>query len=219
MLQNFLSYIGSGTLITIAVTLVALPMGMLVGLVFALVHIYGGKAPTRVMTVYSTLMRGILPIGRLFSLYFVIAGSINLSAFWAGSISLGIAGSAYLLEIFRGALLSVGAGQMMAARAIGMRRTEAICYVVLLLAFRYAIPPWSNEASIVLLKSTAIAFLIAAPDLMTKAKGIAARTYDPIGTYVAVAVVYLLVVGLLSEALKFLERRAKIPGLEVESSS
>ena len=61
-----------------------------------------------------------------------------------------------------------------------------------------------------------MAFLIAVPDLMTKAKAIAAQTYDPIGTYLAVALVYLVMVFALNELLKFLERRARIPGFEME---
>jgi polar amino acid transport system permease protein len=67
-----------------------------------------------------------------------------------------------------------------------------------------------------LLKSTAVAFLIAVPDLMTKAKAVAAQTYDPIGTYLAVAVVYLVMVFILNELLKYLERRTRIPGFEME---
>ena len=147
----FSLYIGSGTIVTIGVTLVALPMGSILGLIFALLHIYGGKAHHRlIMTVYSTLMRGVPPIVLLFILYFIIAGSINLSPFWAGSIALGIISSAYQQEIFRGALLSVSSGQMMAARAVGMSRWIAIRNVILPQALRIAIPPWSNEASIVL---------------------------------------------------------------------
>jgi len=104
---------------------------------------------------------------------------------------------------------------MMAGRSIGLSRWNTIRYVILPQALRLAIPSWSNEP-ISLLKSTAIAFLIAVPDLMTKAKVIAARTYDPIGTYLAVAVVYLAAVALLSELLKYLERRVRIPGMELE---
>ncbi len=166
MLQNFIFYIGMGTVVTIGVTLVALPMGAILGLAFALLHIYGGKALSRLMTVYSTVMRGIPPLVLLFILYFIIAGSINISPFWAGSIALGIVSSAYQMEIFRGALLSVGGGQMMAARAIGMSRWKAIRYVVLPQALRLAIPPWSNEASIVL-KNSSLVYALGVPEILT----------------------------------------------------
>jgi polar amino acid transport system permease protein len=60
-------------------------------------------------------------------------------------------------------------------------------------ALRLAIPAWANEP-VSLLKATAVVFLIAVPELMAQAKGIAARTYDPIGAYIAVSIVYLVVV-------------------------
>ena len=62
-----------------------------------------------------------------------------------------------------------------------------------------------------------MAFLIAVPDLMTKAKAIAVQTYDPIGAYLAAAVLYLVMVFLLDQFLKWLERTTRIPGLELES--
>ncbi len=103
----------------------------------------------------------------------------------------------------------------MAGRAIGMSRGKTILYIILPQALRLVIPAWSNEP-ISLLKSTAVAFLIAVPDLMTRAKAIAVKTYDPIGSYLAAAVVYLLMVFALGEVLKYLERRARIPGFEFE---
>ena len=156
MLSNIFSYVVQGTAITIGVTLIALPFGLLIGLVMALVHTYGGKVLNRIATAYSLLMRGVPPIVLLFILYFIISGSINLSPFWAGSISLGIVSSAYQMEILRGAMLAVGGGQMTAARAVGMSRMQAIQFIVLPQALRIAIPPWSNEASIVLKDSSLV---------------------------------------------------------------
>jgi polar amino acid transport system permease protein len=110
-MSNFFIYIAQGTAITVGVTLVALPFGLLLGLFMALVHTYGRKVLGRIATAYSLLMRGVPPIVLLFILYFVLSGAINLSPFWAGSLSLGIVSSAYQMEILRGALLAVGAGK------------------------------------------------------------------------------------------------------------
>jgi polar amino acid transport system permease protein len=162
------------------------------------------------MTVYSTVMRGIPPIVLLFILYFVIAGSINLSAFWAGSISLGVVSSAYQLEIFRGALLSVGAGQMMAARAIGMKRMDAIRYVVLPQAFRYAIPPWSNEASIVL-KDSSLVYALGVPEILRRAQQLSATTQQPFLAYGTAALIYFILVFTTNRLLDLLDRRTRIP--------
>jgi len=210
MLQNFLIYIGSGTAITIGVTLAALPMGLIIGLIFALLHVYGGKGLSRLMTIYSTVMRGVPPIVLLFILYFIIAGSINLSPFWAGSISLGVISSAYQLEIFRGALQSVSSGQMMAGRAIGMSRWLAVRYVVLPQALRLAIPPWSNEASIVL-KDSSLVYALGVPEILRRAQQLSATTQQPFLAYGAAAVIYFILVFSANRLLDLLERRTRIP--------
>lgn len=210
MLQNFILYIGSGTIVTIGVTLVALPMGTILGLIFALLHIYGGKALRRIMTIYSTLMRGVPPIVLLFILYFIIAGSINISPFWAGSIALGIISSAYQQEIFRGAFLSVSSGQMMAARAIGMSRWLAVRHVLLPQALRIAIPPWSNEASIVL-KDSSLVYALGVPEILRRAQQLSATTQQPFMAYGTAALIYFILVFTTNRLLDQVEKRNRIP--------
>ncbi len=72
MLIEFIRYIAAGTATTLAVTLVALPLGLVIGLIFALLHVYGGRVLMQLMRLYSTLMRGMPPILLLFILYFII---------------------------------------------------------------------------------------------------------------------------------------------------
>ena len=210
MLQNFIIYIGSGTAVTVSVTLAALPMGIVLGLSFALLHIYGGKWLSRLMTVYSTLMRGVPPIVLLFILYFIIAGSINISPFWAGSIALGWVSSAYQMGIFRGALLSVGGGQMLAARAIGMSRWTAVRYVVLPQALRLAIPPWSNEVSIVL-KDSSLVYALGVPEILRRAQQLSATTQQPFLAYGTAALIYFILVFTTNRLLDHLEQRTRLP--------
>jgi len=81
---------------------------------------------------------------------------------------------------------------------------------------RLALPSWSNEP-ISLLKTTAIVFLIAVQDLMAEAKRAATTTFDFVGTYLAVALVYLAMVFALDALSKFLERKTKIPGMDIET--
>jgi polar amino acid transport system permease protein len=130
-------------------------------------------------------------------------------------LCMGLNSGAYQAEYLRGALLAVGDEQMMAGRAIGMSRMRTIRYVILPQALRLVIPAWSTEP-ISLLKSTAVVFLSAVPDFMARAKAAAAQTYDPIGAYLSAAIIYLAVVFVIDASLKLLERRARIPGLELE---
>jgi polar amino acid transport system permease protein len=211
MMSNLFSYILQGTAITVGVTLVALPFGLLLGLLMALVHTYAGQLLNRVAAAYSLLMRGVPPIVLLFILYFILSGKlVNLSPFWAGSLSLGIASSAYQMEILRGALLAVGGGQMTAARAIGMSRLQSIRYVILPQALRLAIPPWSNEASIVL-KDSSLVYALGVPEILRRAQQLSATTQQPFLAYGTAALIYFVLVFATNRALDYLAERTKLP--------
>jgi len=207
---KFLQYIASGTAYTLAVTLVALPLGLIIGAIFSFLHVYGGKVLTRILTVYSTVMRGIPQIVLLFILYFTMSGAINLSPFWAGSISLGIVSSAYQMEIIRGAILSVSGGQMMAARALGLSKVQAIMHIILPQTIRLAIPPWSNEAAIVI-KDSSLVYALGVPEILRRAELISASSRQPFLAYTAAAVIYFLLVFVINRLLDALEKRMRIP--------
>jgi polar amino acid transport system permease protein len=146
----------------------------------------------------------------LFILYFIVSGSINLSPFWAGSISLGIVSSAYQMEIVRGAILSVSGGQMMAARAIGMSKNQAIRHVILPQTLRLAIPPWSNEAAIVV-KDSSLVYALGVPEILRRAQLISASTQEPFLAYAVAALIYFLLVFITNRLLDALDRRLHIP--------
>lgn len=209
-LGRFVQYIALGTAYTVAVSVIALPMGLILGLLLSLMYVYGGKLLTRIMALYSTVMRGIPPIVLLFILYFMVSGSINLSPFWAGSISLGIISSAYQMEIIRGALLSVSGSQMMAARAIGMSKIGAIRYIIIPQAFRLAIPPWSNEAAIVI-KDSSLVYALGVPEILRRAQLISASTQQPFLAYITAGLIYFVLVFITSRLLDGLEKRVRIP--------
>ena len=207
---RFIQYIASGTAYTVGVSIISLPLGLILGLLFSLLYVYGGKFVVRVMSFYSTIMRGIPPIVLLFILYFVVSGNVNLSPFWAGSISLGIVSSAYQMEIIRGALLSVSGGQMMAARAIGMGKLQAIKNVIIPQAFRLAIPPWSNEAAIVI-KDSSLVYALGVPEILRRAQLISASSQQPFLAYITAGFIYFLLVFITNRLLDRLEKRVRIP--------
>ena len=207
---QFLSYIASGTVYTVGVTLIALPAGLLVGTILALLYVYGGKVAARVMNLYSTVFRGIPPLVLLFILFFAVTRGVNLSAFWAGSLSLGMVSSAYQMEIVRGALLSVSGDQLMAARAVGLSRLQAIRYVVLPQAVRLAIPPWSNEAAIVI-KDSSLVYALGVPEILRRAQLIGASSQRYLLAYLSAAIIYFLLVYATTRLLNNLEQKLSIP--------
>ncbi len=207
---KFFQYIASGAAYTVGVTLIALPFGLVLGLILSLLHVYGGKVFSRIMAFYSTIMRGIPPIVLLFILYFMVSGNINLSPFWAGSVSLGIVSSAYQMEIIRGALLSVSGSQMMAARSIGMSRMQAIQHIIIPQALRLAIPPWSNEAAIVI-KDSSLVYALGVPEILRRAQLISASTQEPFLAYITAGLIYFALVFITNRLLNRLEKRLAIP--------
>jgi len=207
---QFLSYIASGTVYTVGVTLIALPSGLLIGTILALLYVYGGKITAGIMNLYSTIFRGIPPVVLLFILFFAVSKGINLSAFWAGSLSLGVVSSAYQMEIVRGALLSVSGDQLMTARAVGLSRMQAIRSVVLPQAVRLAIPPWSNEAAIVI-KDSSLVYALGVPEILRRAQLIGASSQKYLLAYLSAAVIYFLLVFATTRLLTMLENKLAIP--------
>ncbi len=210
MFIDYAGYILSGVGITLAVTAVALPMGLLVGLALALVRIYGPSWAAALVSIYSTVMRGVPPVVLLFLLYFLMSGAINLSPFMAGSLALGIISSGYQLEIMRGALLSVSTGQMMAARALGMSRLEAIRHIILPQALRLAIPPWSNEVAN-LIKDSSLVYALGVPEILRRAQTVSAATQEFFLALGVAALIYFVLVFLANRLLDWLEVKTRIP--------
>lgn len=213
---RFLPDLLRGAGITLLLTAEGLTAGFVLGLLAAYARVYGSKFWRGLAVGYIELFRGTPLLMQLFIVYYGLPGlGITLSRELSAFLALGFNSGAYQAEYLRGSILAIGDGQMMAGRSIGMSRFQVIRYVILPQALRLAIPAWSNEP-VSLLKSTAVVFLIAVPELMAKAKSIAAQTYDPIGAYLAVAVVYLAIVYLLDAGLRWLERASRIPGFEMD---
>ena len=213
---RFLPDLVQGLLMTLWLSLQGLAAGFVLGMLAALARVYGGKFWRNVAVVYIELFRGTPLLVQIFLIYYGLPSlGITLSRELSAFLALALNSGAYQAEYLRGSILAIGDNQMMAGRSIGLSRWKTIRYVILPQALRLAIPAWSNEP-VSLLKSTAVVFLIAIPELMAKAKSIAARTYDPIGAYLAAAMMYLAAVYILIALLNWLERATRIPGFDME---
>jgi len=127
--------------------------------------------------------------------------------YWCAVIALTLNTAGYVAEIWRGAIQAVPAGEVEAARAIGMNAAVAYRRVILPRALRIALPAYGNEI-ILLLKGSALASTITLRDLTGMARTIIARTYTPVEIFITAGVIYLLLTFLFTRAFRQLERRA-----------
>ena len=203
-------YLLEGAGYTVAITAVALVIGFCVGLPLALTRVYGDKLASSLAAAYSTALRGLPALVVLFILFYGLSSVISLPAFIAGCLALGVCSSAYQMELLRGAIQSVGPGQMMAARALGMPRLQAIAVIVLPQALRLAIPAWSNEAAVVL-KDSSLVYAVGLAELLRRSQQVAARTYQPFLVYTLCAVIYFGLTFATNRSLDTVERAMRLP--------
>jgi polar amino acid transport system permease protein len=210
-----LPYLLQGALITLVLVAGALAVGFSLGLPMALGQVYGGKAARRLIGLYVWFFRGLPVLILLFLFYygFFSLFKLNLAAFPAAILVLGLRSAAYQSQIFRGSIQSLGQGQMLAARAMGMGTLRAIWYVILPQTLRVSIPSWSNEYCI-LLKDSAVTYAIGVMEILTRGNFIAVRTYQPMPVFLICAVIFIVLTYGGTRLLHEVERKVKIPGFE-----
>jgi polar amino acid transport system permease protein len=202
-----------GTIVTIELTLIAILIGFLIGIPVAMGRVYGNKFIYVLCTFFVEIIRGTPLLTQLFILYFGLPSvGIMLSPFTAAYIGMGINSGAYQAEYFRGAIQSVKREQLIAAYSIGMNQMQAIRHIILPQMLRLVIPSWSNEL-IYLVKYSSMAYMIQAPEIMSQGRAIASRTYRTFEVFIIVALIYLVLVSILSKFLDRIERKVRIPGL------
>lgn len=205
-----LPYLLQGALLTVAITLVALLSGFIIGLPLALLRVYGNKAAAGFARGYSVVLRGLPSLVVLFILFYGISSVVKIPAFLAGCIALGFCSSAYQMELLRGAIQSVGSGQLLAARALGMSQMQAITAIILPQALRLAIPSWSNEAAVVL-KDSSLVYAVGLAELLRRSQQVAARTYQSFIVYSLCALIYFGLTFLTNRGLDRAERVFRLP--------
>lgn len=181
----------SGLRLTVAVTVLALCLATLLGLLWALLRTSGIPALAGPVRIFVELLRGIPILVVLFYIYFVMPEiGIDLTAFQAGVIGLALTYSCYIGETFRAGIEAVDSGQVEAAKSIGMRRATAMRRVVLPQAFRIVVPPYANNM-IMLLKDSSQVSVISVAELTMQGKMLASSTFNNMTVFTLVALLYL----------------------------
>ena len=205
--QDFLPILLKGAVVTVEVTVLSFLLSSVIGLALALMRLSPIKAVSAAGATIVNIIRGLPIIVQLFYIYFVLPDiGIQLSAFQAGVIGLGIAYSAYQAENFRAGIEAVDPGQREAAQAMGMRGALIMRRVILPQAFRIALPPYGNTL-VMMLKDSSLVSTITVAEMTRAGQLIASSTFQNMTVYTLVALLYLVMSLPLVFGLRKLERR------------
>ncbi|RDE15260.1 MAG: polar amino acid ABC transporter permease [Candidatus Thorarchaeota archaeon] len=183
---------------TLALTLISLAFGFVVGTALALMRVYGPFELQLIAKGYEKIFRGIPLLVLLFIFgaallgWFMWAGSVIAALFVAAVFALALRSAAYQSELFRGSILSVDVGQMMAARSIGMTEMQATRHIILPQAFRLSLPGWTNEYAVVI-KDSSLASAIGVTEMLYQAQAFT-NTYPALflGIILVISIIYFI---------------------------
>ncbi|MDQ0033200.1 polar amino acid transport system permease protein [Variovorax boronicumulans] len=205
--QDFLPILLQGAVVTVQVTVLSFLLSSALGLGLALMKLSPVRAIAWTGAVIVNVIRGLPIIVQLFYIYFVLPEfGVQLTAFQAGVIGLGIAYSAYQAENFRAGIEAVDPGQREAAQAMGMRSALIMRRVILPQAFRIALPPYGNTL-VMMLKDSSLVSTITVAEMTRAGQLIASSTFQNMTVYTLVALLYLLMSLPLVYGLRRLEKR------------
>ncbi len=194
--------------VTLKITLISLVFATILGLITCFMAISSKKSLRFIATCYIDLIRGTPLLVQAFFVYFGITQALNfrLTADIAGIITLSLNAGAYLSEIFRSGILAIDKGQMEAARSLGLPYSRAMQKIIMPQAIRIVVPSLVNQF-IITLKDTSILSVIGMRELTQTGKLIVSVNFESFKIWTMVAIMYFLLIWLLSKLSKIIERR------------
>lgn len=220
VILNALPYILQGSVVTLITVIGSLALGFCIGLPLAVLQVYGPSFIRRLIGVYVWFFRGMPILLLLFLFYFGLFEVIglNLSTITASCLVLGHGERGLPVPDFPRLHRDAPGGPVPRGRALGMESTgQAIRHIVLPQALRLSIPGWSNEFSI-LLKDSALCFVLGTPEIMARTHFVASRTYEHLPLYITAGLLYFGITLVGVHILRVLERKVHIPGYAVSGS-
>lgn len=216
--QNRWTFFTNGLKITFIVTIGALILGIIIGLIVAVIRtshdsIYKPNGFLKLLNglckCYLAVIRGTPMMVQLLIMGFVImVPKEEIGMIFCGIVTLGINSGAYVAEIARSGLQSVDKGQMEAGRSLGLSYMQTMSKIVVPQAIKNILPALGNEM-ITLLKDTSLVSVIALRDVTKQAQNIVSKTYQAYVPYISLAIIYLIIVLILTKLLSILEGRLR----------
>jgi len=208
-----LMFLKEGFKATIIVSLIAAIISIIIGLLIALPGLSKRKWLRAINRVYVEFIRAIPLLPMLFWVFYgmpqifkALGWNITIDPFWGAVLTLALSDSAFTAELFRAGIQSIGKGQSEAAQTVGLNYRQTMHYVVLPQAIRRILPPLANQF-IYIVKMSAFASVIGFQELTRRANELVVTEYRPLEIYTVLILEYLVIVLVISQAVRWLERR------------
>lgn len=208
LIQESLPLLLRGAWVTLQIAALSTSIGIALGTLLGVAQTSKSKFARWLVGLYVTIIRGIPMLIQITFAFFVLPQfGISLPAFWVAVVAIGLNSAAYVSQIIRAGIRSIGRGQMEAGRVLGLSPLQITRYVILPQAFRVVIPALGNEF-ITLVKDSSLASVIGVTELTKVGIFIRGRTFDALTVFAAVAMIYLLITTTLSLLVNWFEKKA-----------
>ncbi len=207
LIKDSLPLLMRGALVTLQIAALSTTIGIILGTLLGLAHTSKSRLARWLVTLYVTIIRGIpMLIQITFAFYVLPQFGIQLLAFWVAVVAIGFNSAAYVSQIIKAGIRSIGKGQIEAGRVLGLSPLQITRFIVLPQAFRVVIPALGNEF-ITLVKDSSLASTIGVVELTKEGTFIRGRTLDALTVFTAVAMIYLIITTALSIFINWFEQR------------
>jgi His/Glu/Gln/Arg/opine family amino acid ABC transporter permease subunit len=200
-------YMLQGAVVTLEISICALILATVVGIVCGLVSVSDMKIAKALVRAYVYFVRGTPALVQIFLIYFALPRfGLEFTPFWSAVVALAFNSGGFVSEIVRAGLQSIDAGQTEAALSIGMTNRQSILFILLPQSLRRITPPLTNEV-ITLVKSSSLLSVISITELTRSAQVIIAERFTPFELYAELAVYYLVIISVLAWFSEFVEKK------------
>jgi len=210
LIAQYLPVLLQGLVITLQIAAIASCIGLILGTTLALMQTSHNKILRAFVNTYVVIIRGTPMLIQILCAYFLLPQiGIHIPALWTAILAIGLNSAAYISQVMRTGIASVGIGQIEAAKVLGFSTQDTIRYIVLPQALRTTLPALGNEF-VTLIKDSSLASLIGVAELTKQANFVKSKTFDAITVYFAVAILYLILTSIVSFIVARLEKRMNI---------
>jgi len=206
--QRNLMFLLDGLYYTIALSVTAIAISVLVGLLVALPGLARQRPPRVINRVYVELVRAVPILVLILWVYYGLpqVADISISVFWAGVLALAISDSAFQAEIFRAGIQSIDRGQHEAAHSISLSYVDKMRFVILPQAIKRILPALGNQL-VYMLKMSSLVSVIGMEELTRRANELVVTEYRPLEIYTVLVIEYLVLILVVSGGVRWLETR------------